>query len=611
MRRDDCSTNLCSKLGRNEDQRHTFDDMAKVTQPKKAENRALPKAPTGISGLDEITEGGLPKGRPTLVCGSAGCGKTVLAMEFLVHGTLQYGEPGVFMAFEETAEELAMNVRSLGFDLEELVNQRKMIVDFVRVERNEIEETGDYDLEGLFVRLNHAIDTIGAKRVALDTIETLFSGLSNVAILRAELRRLFRWLKQKGVTAIITGERGEGSLTRQGLEEFVSDCVIVLDHRVIDQISTRRLRVVKYRGSVHGTNEFPFLIDNQGISLLPITSLRLEHDVSEERVGTGIPRLDAMMGGKGIYRGSTVLISGTAGSGKSSIASHFVNAACERGERCLYVGFEESPRQIVRNMRSIGLDLDRWVRKDLLRFHATRSTFFGLEMHLVTLHKIITDYKPGLVVLDPIGTLVLSGSSTADTTSMLTRLMDFLKTNGVTAIWTSLTGAGEVSEKTDVGISSLVDTWLLLRDTELGGERNRTMHILKARGMAHSNQIREFLLTDRGIELADAYLGPEGVLTGSARQSQEAKENAQALARQQEIAAKRRELERKRQALEARIIAMRKEFEAEEEENKRIIGEEEVRDDILRQDRQRMAVSRRADTKTLNGKQTPSKLRAR
>jgi circadian clock protein KaiC len=573
--------------------------MAKVVNLKKPVNPTLPKAPTGIQGLDEITGGGLPRGRPTLVCGGAGCGKTLFAMEFLVRGALRYGEPGVFMAFEETAEELAKNVRSLGFELDEMIDDQKLVVDFVRVERSEIEETGDYDLEGLFVRLNHAIDTIGAKRVVLDTIETLFSGLSNAAILRAELRRLFRWLKHKGVTAVITGERGEGSLTRHGLEEYVSDCVILLDHRLIDQVSTRRMRVVKYRGSVHGTNEYPFLIDENGISILPITSMGLQHEVSNERVPTGVARLDAMLGGKGYYRGSTVLISGTAGSGKSSLASHFVNAACERGERCLYFAFEESPQQIARNMRSIGLDLDRWVKKGLLRFHATRSTFYGLEMHLATAQKLIHQFKPEVVVLDPIGNLTLAGSE-SDTTSMLTRLMDFLKSHKVTAIWTNLTSGGEDKEKTDVAISSLVDTWLLLRDVELGGERNRAMYILKSRGMAHSNQIREFLLTDRGIELADVYLGPQEVLTGSARQSQEAKETAESLARQQEIAARRRELERKRQALEAHILAMRSEFEAEEEEAKRIIGEEQVKDDLIRQDREKMAASRKADAPSSN-----------
>jgi len=566
-------------------------------------NRSLPKAPIGIQGLDEITGGGLPRGRPTLICGSSGCGKTLLAMEFLVRGATQFGEPGVFMAFEETAHELTQNVRSLGFDLDDLVAKKKLALDFVRVERSEIEETGDYDLEGLFVRLNHAIETIGAKRVVLDTIETLFIGLSNESILRAELRRLFRWLKDKGVTAVITGERGQGALTRQGLEEYVSDCVILLDHRVIDQVSTRRLRIVKYRGSAHGTNEYPFLIDEKGVGILPITSMGLQHEVSTERVPTGVTALDEMLGGKGYYRGSTVLISGTAGSGKSSLASSFVNAACERGERCLYIAFEESPQQITRNMRSIGLDLDRWVRKGLLRFHAARSTLYGLEMHLVACHKLIQDFKPDAVILDPIGTLTFAGT-VSDTTSMLTRLMDFLKSQQITAVWTSLT-SGEEKERTDVAISSLVDTWLLLRDIELGGERNRAIYVLKSRGMAHSNQIREFLLTDHGIELAEIYLGPEGVLTGAARKSQEARETAQALARELEIEAKRRKLARKRQVLEARVAALRSNFDAEEEEMNRVIGEHQDREEVLRQDRQRMAVSRQA-----NGKQ-PAKLRTR
>jgi circadian clock protein KaiC len=581
---------------------HTsFEIMGKVANLKRAVNGVLPKAPTGIDGLDEITGGGLPQGRPTLICGGAGCGKTLMAIEFLVRGAMNYGEPGVLMVFEETAQELAQNVRSLGFDLEQLIKEKKLNIDFVRVERNEIEETGDYDLEGLFVRLNYAIDSIGAKRVALDTIETLFSGLSNEAILRAELRRLFRWLKDKGVTAVITGERGEGTLTRQGLEEYVSDCVILLDHRIIDQVSTRRLRVVKYRGSVHGTNEYPFLIDEKGISILPITSMGLQHEVSNERVPTGVPRLDAMLGGKGYYRGSTILISGTAGSGKTSLATHFVNAACERGERCLYLAFEESPQQIIRNMRSIGIDLERWVKKGLLRFQATRSTLYGLEMHLVTAHKLINEFKPHVVIVDPIGNLAMAGNK-SDTASMLTRLMDFLKSQKITAVWTSLTSGNEEETTTDVGISSLVDTWLLLRDLELGGERNRAMYVLKSRGMAHSNQIREFLLTEHGIELADVYLGPEGVLTGSARQSQEAKESAAALARRQQIEGKRRELERKRQALEARITAMRKEYEAEEEEAKRMIGEDQTRNDVFRQDREKMAVSRQADAKPTSGK---------
>ena len=552
---------------------------------------SLPKAATGIQGLDEVTAGGLPRGRPTLVCGSAGCGKTLFAMEFLVRGAMQYGEPGVFIAFEETAEELAQNVRSLGFDLAQLAEQKKVLVDFVRVERSEIEETGEYDLEGLFVRIGHAIDAIGAKRVVLDTIETLFSGLSNAGILRAELRRLFRWLKDKGVTAVITGERGQGMLTRHGLEEYVSDCVILLDHRVIDQVSTRRLRIVKYRGTAHGTNEYPFLIDEDGISFLPITSLALQHEVNDERVSSGIPELDAMLGGPGYFRGSTVLISGTAGSGKTSVATSFADASCRRGERCLYFAFEESPGQIIRNLRSIGLDLEPWVAKGLLHFHAIRSTLYGLEIHLAAFHKLAKEFKPDVVVLDPIGSMVQAGTR-IEATAMLTRLVDFLKVHRVTALLTSLTSGSSSLESTDVDMSSLVDTWLLLRDIELGGERNRAMYVLKSRGMAHSNQIREFLMTEKGIELRDAYLGPEGVLTGSMRQAQEARESAAALARQQELDAQQRERKRKREALEARIAAMRKEFESEEEEAQRFVSEHQERENVLAHDREAMAQRR-------------------
>jgi circadian clock protein KaiC len=558
-----------------------------------AAGTSLPKAPSGIQGLDEITGGGLPRGRCTLVCGSAGCGKTLLAMEFLVRGAIEHGEPGVFMAFEENEEELTQNVRSLGFDLDDLAARKKLVLDHVRVERSEIEETGDYDLEGLFVRLGHAIDTIGAKRVVLDTIEALFSGLSNAAILRAELRRLFRWLKDKGVTAIVTGERGNGQLTRHGLEEYVSDCVFVLDHRVIDQISTRRLRIVKYRGSPHGTNEYPFLIDEKGIGVLPITSLGLEHDVSEERIATGVPRLDIMLGGKGYFRGSTILVSGTAGSGKSSLAAHFAQATCQRGERCLYFAFEESPSQIFRNMRSIGLVLEPWVKKGLLHIHATRASLHGLEAHLVTFHKQVEELKPRVLVLDPIGDLIHAGSS-RETTALLTRLIDFLKLQGITTFFTDLTH-GAHTEKTNVDISSLVDTWLFLRDIELGGERNRALYVLKSRGMAHSNQVREFLLTDHGIELTDVYVGPDSVLTGSSRLAQEGREKATALLRMQEIEFKEKERARRREALEARITAMRKEFEAEEVEVIRVLGDAEVLQKTLLQDQERMAISRQAD----------------
>jgi circadian clock protein KaiC len=558
------------------------------------EDLRLAKAPTGIQGLDEITGGGLPRGRPTLVCGSAGCGKTLLAMEFLVRGATEFDEPGVLVTFEETPDELTKNVRSLGFDLDDLVARKKLAMDFIRIERNEIEETGDYDLEGLFIRLGLAIDTVKARRVVLDTTEVLFSCLDNTAILRAELRRLFRWLKERGVTAIITAERGEGALTRDGLEEYVSDCVILLDHRVIDQVSTRRLRIVKYRGSAHGTNEYPFLIDEDGISVMPITSLNLQNEVSDERVPTGVPPLDTMLGGKGYYRGSTVLVSGTSGAGKSSLAAHFARASCSRGERCLYLAFEESPGQIVRNMRTIGVDLAPFVKNGLLQIHAARPNQFGLESHLATIHKLVRRFAPSAIIIDPISNLRRSANK-LDAAAMMTRLIDYLKLERITALLTCLTNETTGLEQTDVDVSSLADTWLLLRDIELGGERNRAMYVLKARGIAHSNQIREFLLSENGIELADVYLGAEGVLTGSARQSQEARETAAALRLQQEVEARQRELDQKREALEARIHALRKEFEAEELEAKRIVDQETTRAEVLRKDRARMERSRKAD----------------
>jgi circadian clock protein KaiC len=549
--------------------------MSKAAITHNTKNRSLPKAATGIQGLDEITGGGLPRGRPTLVCGGAGCGKTLLAMEFLVRGATEFGESGVVLTFEETAEDLAQNVRSLGFDLEDLAKQNKLVVDFVQVERREIEETGEYDLEGLFIRLGHAIDSIGARRVALDSLETLFGGLSNAVVLRAELRRLFRWLKDKGVTAIITGERGDGTLTRHGLEEYVSDCVIVLDHRVTEQLSTRRLRIVKYRGTTHGTNEYPFLINENGISVLPITSLGLDQEASDERISTGVPGLDAMLGGKGVYRGSSVLISGTAGTGKTSLAAHFVDAACRRGERSLYFAFEESESQLVRNVRSIGLDLASWSKKGLLRIYATRPSAYGLETHLASLHKLIIEFQPRLVVVDPITTFLAAGTS-VDAESMLMRLTDFLKSQEIAALFTSLTHGGNALEGTQVGISSLIDTWLLLRDIELGGERNRALCILKSRGMAHSNQIREFLLTDHGVEFKDVYVGPEGVLTGSRRQAQEVRNRAATLNRQQEIERRQREAEHKRHAFEAQIAVQRAQFEAEQDELKRLIAREQT-----------------------------------
>jgi len=556
----------------------------------------LPKSPTGIQGLDEITGGGLPKGRPTLVCGGAGCGKTLLAMEFLVRGATEFNEPGVFMAFEENANDLTQNVASLGFDLEDLVARKKMVLDFVYIERSEIEESGEYDLEGLFIRLGSAIASIGAKRVVLDTVESLFAGLPNPLILRAELRRLFRWLKDKGVTAIITGERGEGTLTRQGLEEYVSDCVIVLDHRVSEQTSSRRLRVVKYRGSTHGTNEYPFLIDEDGISVLPVTSLGLQHIASFERVSSGVARLDAMLGGAGYYRGSSVLISGTAGTGKSSLAAHFADAACRRGERVLFFSFEESPSQIMRNMRSIGIDLQPWIKNGLLQIHADRPSSAGLETHLALKHKLIGVFKPQVVIMDPLNSFVI-GDNQIEVKSMLMRLVDFLKTRQITGLFTNLAQSGSPVEQTDVAISSIIDTWLLLRDIDSGGERNRCLSILKSRGMAHSNQIREFLLTDHGVELRDVYVGPEGVLTGSARLTKEAENEATLLIRNQEVELRRVELERKRTTLEAQIAMLRAEFAVQEVASSKIIGQEKAEKAQLAQGRVDMGLSRKVDAK--------------
>ena len=551
----------------------------------------LPKTPTGIEGLDEITFGGLPKGRPTLICGGAGCGKTLLSLEFLIHGATRFDEPGVFMAFEENEEDLRKNVASLGYDLKNLCDRKKLAIDYVHIERSEIEETGEYDLEGLFVRLGYAIDSIGAKRVVLDTVEAIFAGLPNPSILRAELRRLFRWLKGKGVTAIITGERGDGTLTRQGLEEYVSDCVILLDHRVREQISTRRLRIIKYRGSTHGSNEYPFLIDEQGISVLPITSLGLEHKASSERISAGIAGLDNMLGGQGYYRGTSILVSGTAGSGKSSLAAHFVDAACRREEPCVYFATEESPDLIIRNMRSIGIDLSPWAKKGLLRFDATRPTFHGLEMHLLRMHKLVQETHARVVVVDPI-TSYTSLGDLLEVKSMLTRLIDFFKAQQITALFTSLTEGGSALEQSEVGISSLMDTWILLRSIESNGEQNRGIWVLKSRGMAHSNQIREFVFTDRGIDLADVYLGPEGVLTGSARAAQEAKETAVVLLRSQDIERKQRALERRKKALEANIAALRAEFQNEKEELEKEILQQKAREGVLEKDRAATARNR-------------------
>jgi circadian clock protein KaiC len=562
--------------------------------------KTLQKSLTGIRGLDEITGGGLPAGRPTLVCGGAGCGKTLLAMEFLVRGATEYGEPGVFMAFEETREELAENVASLGFDLKALVASKKLVLDYVYVDRSEFEETGEYDLEGLFIRLGHAIDSIKAKRVVLDTIEGLFAGLPNQAIVRAELRRLFRWLKEKGVTVIMTGERGDGTLTRYGLEEYVSDCVISLDHRVVDQVTTRRIRIVKYRGTTHGTNEYPFLIEKDGISLWPITTVRIEYAASHERISTGIERLDTMLGGKGFYRGSSILLSGTAGTGKTGVAATFADATCRRGERCLYFSFDESPSQIMRNMGTIGLDLEQWVKKGRLQLNNVRPFYHGLETHLARKIQAITEFAPEVVIIDPISGLDTTGSS-SEIKAALMRLLDWLRLKGITVMLTDLTMGGGSLERGDVAISSLVDTWLVLRDLETNGERNRGLHILKSRGMASSNQVREFMVTNHGIQLTDVYIGPSGMLTGSARVQQEGRERAELVTLSEEAERQQLALGCKRAALEAQIAALRAEFSGEEAIITRTISKDKLRGAVLALDEAAMGRSRKGDAIKVNG----------
>lgn len=559
-------------------------------------SKALPKSLTGIQGLDEVTSGGLPTGRPTLVSGGAGSGKTMFGLEFLVRGATQYNEPGVFMSFEETIPDLTTNAASLGFNLDRLVAEKKLFLDHVHISRNEISETGEFDLDGLFIRIADAAKRVGARRVVLDTIEVLFAELPNPGILRAEIRRLFGWLKERGLTTVITAERdGPDKLTRHGIEEFVSDCVILLDHRILEEISTRRLRIVKYRGSTHGTNEYPFLIDETGISVLPISSLGLDHPAPAVRISTGITRLDGMLGGKGFFRGSSILLSGTSGAGKTSVAAHFVDAACRRGERCLYFAFEESPRQIVRNMRSIGMDLEPWVRKGMLEFQAARPTYGGIERHLLVTHKCVSSFKPSVVVVDPITNLLMV-STLHEVRSMLTRMVDFLKTQQITAIFTSLTAGSGSLEASEADVSSLMDSWLQLRSIEVGGEMNRALYVLKSRGMDHSNQIREFLLTDDGLRMLDVYLGPEGVLTGSARMTQEGREKAAGTSRRQQLASRGRELERKRRIFESRMNMLRAEFEVEEEVLQRSISESKLLDDELLQDRGQMVRSRVADT---------------
>jgi circadian clock protein KaiC len=568
--------------------------MTKKTRLLAAE--ALAKCPTGIRGLDQITDGGLPRGRSTLVCGGPGAGKTLLGIEFLARGARDFGEAGVFVSFEERADDLAKNAFSLGFDLGRLVRSKRFAVEHIVLNRNQLLEAGEYDLEGLFIRLGAAIDAVGAKRVVLDTIEALFGVLTNQGILRAELNRLFSWLKDKGVTTVITAERGQGVLTRHGLEEYVSDCVIVLDQRVDDQIATRRLRIVKYRGSTHGTNEYPFLIDRSGFVVLPITTISLDYDSPNQFVSSGVAKLDEMLGGKGYFRASTIMISGTAGTGKSSLAAHFVEGACRRGERCLYFAFEESPGQIMRNMRSIGIHLREWVDRGLLGFHAMRPTSVGMETHISLMLKHIDDFQPRIVVLDPISSFEAAGTQ-LDAHAMLVRVIDLLKARTITTLFTSLATGAETTDQVASSVSSLIDAWISLRNLEQAGERTRSLYVLKARGMRHSNQIREFLLTDRGADLQDVYVGPDGILVGSARAAQEMRDRASAAVSRRDVEQKKGELERKHKAFAARIAELEAAYAAEAYDIKEAIVQEEGRLQGMLAGRSTLATDRQRATK--------------
>lgn len=560
--------------------------------PLEATTRSsLPKAATGISGFDDVTLGGLPAGRPSLVCGAAGCGKTLFAMSFLVNGAAHMNEPGLFVSFEERPADIEANVRSLGFDVPALIESGRLAIDYVHVERSEIEEAGEYDLEGLFVRLGFAVDAIGARRLVIDTIETLFSGFSNHAILRAELRRLFTWIRARGLTAIITGERGDGQLTRHGLEEYVSDCVILLDNRVDEQIATRRLRIVKYRGSSHATNEFPFLIDMDGISVLPVTGSGLHAQVSEETISSGIADLDRMIRNGGFYRASSILVSGVAGTGKTMLGTHFVAAACRRGERCIYFAFEENAEEIIRNARSVGIDLRASVASGLLMIECARPSLYGLEMHLARMHRALATFRPTVVVMDPISAFRGPGH---EVHAAMLRMLDLLKAHGITAMFTSLRAGNDADHGADQGLSSLMDTWIRLSDIEANGERNRILYLIKSRGSSHSNQVREFRMTDDGIRLVEPYVGPEGVLTGAARMTQEAREFAARERRRQEVELRRRQLARRRESVTRQIEELRAAMEAEEAEARTLFDEDAAREAALLRDSAAIAARRGA-----------------
>ncbi len=553
----------------------------------------LPKSLTGIQGLDEITDGGLPRGRPTLIYGSAGSGKTLLGVEFLVNGATKYNETGVLMTFEETAEEITQNVASLGWDIEQLVSDRKLVLDHVAVPVGDIDFSGSYDLEGLFIRLNSAIQEIGAKRVVLDTLEVLFSTMDH-HIVRSELRRLFSWLKSQGVTAIVTGELGSHNSNLQVLEEYVSDCVIRLDRRTYEELTTRHLQILKYRGSKHGSNEYPFLINEDGISVVPITSIGLNGEISNDRISSGVARLDTMLGGLGYYRGSSILVTGTAGTGKTSLAGFFANSTCDRGERCLYLATEESPQQILRNQRSIGLDLQHHIVRDLLRFESVRPTAYGLELRFANIYNWVQSYQPSAVIIDPMSNLATS-NTTRQTKNFLMRLIDLFKSHQITVFFTNLLHDDSGLESNEVGVSSLMDTWIELRTLENNGERNRALYVLKSRGMKHSNQVREFVLTDQGVELLDVYLGASDFLIGSARTAQEAKDRIQKLNRHQELERKKRQIDQQQAFLQAQITALQVQLVNEREAFEAIYQQDQLDQKTLTDSQELMSGLRDAD----------------
>lgn len=558
---------------------------------KTVADKQLAKCPTGIEGLDTITNGGLPRNRLTLICGSAGSGKTSLGVEFLVQGIIKYNEPGLLITFEEKPQEIIENAASIGFDLEDLINKKKLFIEYIQLQEEEIAQSGDYTLEALLIRFEQIVTSIAIKRVSLDTLDSIFAILGNTPILRAEIYRLFSWLKQKNITSLVTSEAGINTLSRNGLEEYISDCVISLRTNIVSEVLTRLLRIVKYRGSKHGTNEYPFLITDSGINLFPITSNYLNNIVSTEFVSTGVKELDEMMDNKGYYQGSTVLITGTAGTGKTSLASIFSNSICQTGERCIYFTFEEMINQILRNMSSINLNLQQWIDKDLLKFYAYRSSIYGLETHLLTIQNLIKQFKPQAVIIDPINNFELIGTE-LEIKSMMTRLIDFLKAQQITALFTSLTTVINPKEHAEVGISSLIDSWLVLQNLEYAGERTRGITIVKSRGIAHSNQIREFIITSNGVKLEKIYVGPNGILTGSARLDQEEQENLQFLLQEKETLRRKKLLEHKKATLEAKIMALKSEFDADTEEIESLIMKEEIQNKGILETRSTMAQRR-------------------